>query len=269
MKIAIPWSTNPKEQFGDEYNISFDNEVNKFDTLFNFILNHKDLRFNIRIKNMTFQQMKALDNISDNVYFKYDRGITDDEHQQLKGEHLKFFFNEKIAPNCLILLEEQLELGVTDVYILDDLCYNLEKVRKMCNKFNVQVRTILNKIPSQRQDKGTNYKTPYFTPEIMDDLSEYIDVGEFETNSWTRIKTYYKIWFQKEEWKENINFLYPELTIDVLNQSLIPNFLTFRLNCGYRCGYGSVCNKCVQFAELAETLYKKGYVYNPEGEEGE
>lgn len=269
MKIAIPWSTDPKEQFGDEYNISFDENTHKFDILFDFILAHKETRFNIKVKSMSFQQMKVIDNISPYVYFKYDRGITDEEYNFLKGEKIKFYFSERVAPNCLTLLEEQLDLGVTDVYVLDDLAYNLEKMRKMCDRYGAQIRTILNKLPSSRQDKGRNYKTPYFIPEMMDELDQYIDIAEFDTNSWTRIRTYYKIWFQKKEWKENINVLYPELELDIFNQSLIPDFLTFKLNCGYRCGYGSSCKKCIQFAELAESLFEKGYVYNPREKEGE
>lgn len=80
-------------------------------------------------------------------------------------------------------MEEAVNLGSSDIYPVDDLCYNLEKVRKFCNKHGVQVRMIVNEIPSQRQDKFFDAKAPYFIPEIVDELEKYVDVIEFNTDS--------------------------------------------------------------------------------------
>lgn len=58
------------------------------------------------------------------------------------------------------LLEYVASLGVTDVYITDDLCYNLEMVRRACNKYNIRTRLIINRIPSSRPDKGIDPRSP-------------------------------------------------------------------------------------------------------------
>ena len=70
MKLAIPWSTNEKNQFGDEYNIVFDQTQNKLDNLFDFLSEHKDIRFNILPKDMTKQQMLVADSVNPNIYFR-------------------------------------------------------------------------------------------------------------------------------------------------------------------------------------------------------
>ena len=255
MKLAIPWSANVQNHYGDEYNISFNNMFNNFDHLFDFILSNKEIRFNIQPDDMTYQQMKALDTISQFIYFKipFKRKII----KNMRKHGLKFFFEPKSAPSSFCLLEEQLMLGVTDIYLCDDLCYNLEKVKKACEKYNVQIRLTLNFIPSKRLDRGINPRAPIFIPESIDKLSKYVDIGEIETNSWVKIGTYYRIWFERKEWKENLRFIYPELEIDIPNESLIPNFLDFKMNCGYKCGYGSPCNKCEQFVKIAQDLRSK------------
>ena len=258
MKVAIPWSADPKKQYGDEYNISFDSEQNNFDTLFDFILKHSTIRFNIVPKKMNLQQMIAIDNIG-NIYFKIPSNLK--LVKEMKEHGLKFFFNALSAPSSFSLLEEQLMFGVSDVYICDDLCYNLEKVRKACDKYNVQVRLILNEIPSKRLDKGKNPRAPIFIPEYKKKLSNYIDVGEFNASSWIKINTLYKIWFKQEKWREDLKFIYNDLEISIPNESLIPNFFDFKINCGYRCGYGSCCNKCEQFVDIARDLREKNIEY--------
>ena len=203
--------------------------------------------------------MEAIDNIG-NIYFRIPANVTLVE--EMREHKLKYFFNTSAAPSSFLLLEEQLMLGVSDIYICDDLCYNLEKVRKACDKYNVQVRLVLNEIPSRRFDKGENSRAPIFIPECSEKLSEYVDIGEFNTSSWVKIGTYYKIWFKKKEWRENLKFIYKDLQIDIPNESLIPNFIDFKMNCGYKCGYGSCCKKCEQFVDIARDLRGKNIEYD-------
>ena len=125
---------------------------------------------------MNYQQMEAIDNINPFIYFKIDLSYKVVEEMKKRG--LKFFFNASSAPSSLSLLEEQIILGTTDIYVCDDLCYNLEYVKNICEKNNVQTRLILNEIPSKRFDKGINPKAPIFIPECIEELSKYIDVGE-------------------------------------------------------------------------------------------
>lgn len=180
---------------------------------------------------------------------------------KFKEKDIKFFFDYYMPAYSFRLLEQMCELGVSDVYIADDLCYSLDKTRTLCNKYGVQIRMILNRIPSLMYAKGSNIRSPWFIPETVDQLAEYVDVAEFDTTSLTKLKTYYKMWFEKKKWRENVDFINLDLEIPIPNDSLIPNFTIFKMNCGYRCAYGSPCNKCQQFYEMAQDLHSKGFEY--------
>lgn len=211
---------------------------------------------------MTYQQMEVIDSINPFIFYKIP--FIGEVVAEMKRRNLKFFFEYDYAPSSFTLLEEQIILGVTDIYVKDDLCYNLEKVKKMCDKNGVRTRLILNKIPSSRFDKGYSPKAPIFIPECVDELSKYIDVGEIDINSWTKIGILYKIWFQRKEWNEDLRYLYQDLEIYIPNESLIPNFIESKMNCNYKCSYGSPCNKCEQFVEIARGLKSKNIEYQKE-----
>lgn len=262
MHIAIPWSSNIQNRYGDEYNIVFNQVINNLDTLFDFISRHKDTRFNIKPENMDFNQMEAIDNLNPFIYFRVEKDLKIIESMKKRG--LKFFIDANSAPSSFSLLEEQIELGSSDIYVCNDLCYNLELVKKYCESKNVRIRLILNQIPSTRADRGRNPRAPIFTPECIEKLSEYVDVFEIDSNSWAKIGTYYRIWFERKEWRENLQYIYPELEIEIPNESLIPNFMEFKMNCGYKCGHGSPCNKCEQFVEIARDLRSKNIEYKKE-----
>ena len=52
---------------------------------------------------------------------------------------------------------------------------------------------------------------------------------------------------------------------------MISDFIIFKMNCKYRCAYGSACKKCIQFKEMADDLYHKQieYVLQKNDEKGE
>jgi len=53
---------------------------------------------------------------------------------------------------------------------------------------------------------------------------------------------------------------------------MFPDFSLFKMNCGYKCAFGSVCKKCNQLKEIADNLHNKNIEYilqklEKEGEE--
>lgn len=271
MKIALPWYPREDRQFGDEYNITFVNKSNNFDNLIDFLTCYPDIRFNILIDiseyEFDFQKIKILNTINPNIHIILNN-LTCQKQKILKKNNIKFYLSPEYAVSNFRMLECIASLGVTDIYIQDDLCYNLSKVRKAADKLNIQIRLILNQIASSIPNKGENVRSPWFIPETVDELDKYIDIAEFENNSWVRIETLYKIWFKDKQWRENLRYINPQLNIDIWNQCMIPDFTKYKMNCGYRCAYGSVCKKCNQFTEMAQNLYNKKIEYSiPKGEQ--
>lgn len=186
----------------------------------------------------------------------------------LQKFNIDFYLSSIYAARNFRELDYLVSLGVTDVYIVDDLCYQLDKVKKFCQQHNVNSRLILNEIPSQRPDANSDPCAPYFIPEVIDELIKYIDVFEFnEEDSWARLRSLYKIWFEQKQWRADLKYLYSQLELDIPNQTLIPNFIKYRMTCGYKCSYGSVCKKCSQFLDIAHTLFEKKVEYIPPKEE--
>lgn len=236
-----------------------------------FLSKYPETRFNITIDtsdySFDYNRLRILKNINSNIHIV--TSLHQEYYKKLQELGIKFYFNSDFPIVNFRLLDYVIKLGVTDVYIMDDLCYNLKRVREVADKTGVNIRLILNRIPSMLLDKGENVRSPIFIPETVDELSKYIDTVEFEVeNSWARLETLYKIWFIKKQWRENLQAINTDLKIDIPNQSMIPDFTIYKMNCGYRCGYGSVCKKCNQFYEMAKDLESKNieYLINKEKE---
>lgn len=272
MRLAIPWTSNKQNyDISCEYNIEFINKPNNFDNLIEFLSNHPQDRFNISIDiseyEFDFSKLNILNKINPNIYIKLSP-LTANQQKLLKELNIKFFFDSSYSMFSYRMLEDFAALGVTDVYIADDLCYDLINVKKACEKLGISIRWILDVIPSNSLNKNKDPRAPWVIPEIIDELSQYVDTFEFsEDQSWAKLDTLYKIWFKKRQWKENLKALYPQLEIDIWNQSILPELVKYKLNCRYKCIYGSVCKKCNQNIEIADNLHKKGFFYDLPKEE--
>ena len=267
MQLAIPWTPNKQNyDIPCEYNIKFVNKPDNLDNLIEFLTNHPDERFNISIDtseyNFDFNKIKILNNIHKNIYIKLT-SQTANQQKILKDLGIKFFFDQTYFIFNYRMLEDIAALGVTDVYIADDLCYDLSNVRKACDKLNLSVRWILDVIPSGTVNKNADPRAPWMIPENIDELSKYVDTFEFSENeSWAKLDTLYKIWFKNKQWRENLKALYPQLEIDIWNQSVVPDLHKVRLNCKYKCAYGSKCKKCEQIIDIANNLYANNFYYD-------
>lgn len=262
MKIALPWSHNDKYHYADEYNLSFDSNKNKFENLFIFLQEHKDIRFNLSMRGspLSLDSLKILVQSFPHLYFRIQFGS--DIYGQLADINAKFFFDADQPATSFCLLDELCSYDITDVYIADDLCYQLEKVRKYADIHHLQVRMILNQIPSTIKKRGMSITSPWFIPETVDQLSQYVDVGEFVSENFVELDTLYNIWYNKKRFREDLRFINKDIRLEIPNQCLIPDFTIFKMNCGHRCLYEPVCNKCSQFHMMALDLYSKDIEYN-------
>ena len=202
----------------DEYNITFINKPNNFDNLMEFLSSHLDDRFNITIDtseySFDYAKLKVLNAIHHKLYFIVPP--KEEICSKLTEYDIKFYFNASSAATNFRSLEQLAKIGVSSVYIADDLCYDLKRVRAACDKYGLELRWILNAIPSFFSNKTMDVRAPIVLPECVDELAKYVDVGEFEENkSWARLGVLHKIWFIKKQWRENLRAIYPELEIDI------------------------------------------------------
>ena len=162
---------------------------------------------------------------------------------------IKFYFDLYCNINNFIQLENAFKAGVSDVFILDDLCYRLPRVKELCNNNGVRLRLNVNQIPSLSSNQFYSIKTPVYMPENWNELNKYYDTIEFDSlNSWNRLRHLYDIWFKEHTWDDTVKILYPEWPqeIDFQNNDLFTMLCEYKMKCGYRCFEKGKCNKCDQ-----------------------
>ena len=146
--------------YTDEYIIKYVEKQNNYEDLIIFLKDKTDARFNVIIPpDFDIDKLIVLTNLYPNIYIctKYEYGI----FKKYKELNIKFYFDVSSFPiRNFRDLEFIANLGVTDVYIADDLCYNLKNVRKFCDLHNIRTRLIINQIPSTLPNKGTDIRSP-------------------------------------------------------------------------------------------------------------
>ena len=292
MKLATPFQLHCKyEDVIDEWNINYDpykytktDKLNQaadkkeesqmlFDKLISFVEEYPHKRINISITDtdIPINHLITLNKIHDNIYVKlsiYQAYYA----EKLKEKEIKFFFDNTIPVSTFTLLDELIKIGVTDVYIADDLCYRLDDVSKRCKKDNIQIRLILNRIPATTPRADVDIHSPIFTPRHFEALDEYIDVAEFDCHydnesdayNWSVFNVLYKSWFIKHDWYNDLREINKDLAIFYPVRQEMPLFIERKMNCGRRCAYDDMCHKCETIIELAELLYDDG-VYVKQG----
>ena len=147
-----------------------------------FLVKYPDTRFNITIDtsefSFDFNKLNVLKTIHQKFYIVLQTP-NDEKIKFLQENGIKFFFGPQVSIFNFRLLDWAIKQGVTDVYIMDDLCYRLKDVRKSADKEGFSVRLILNEIPSINPDKGSDVRSPIFLPETVDELDKYVDTVEF------------------------------------------------------------------------------------------
>lgn len=197
------------------------------------------------------------------------------EIPNLQKRAITFFLDTDMPAYNYTTLDMLIKLGVADVYIADDLFYDLVNVSKVCRSNNVRIRLILNRIPSTAFDKGVNPRSPIITPQMRQSLDRYINVAEFELGETTsimaaleKLRTLIKIWFKDEYWLGQL----ADFNSDIQLSVPCPNYLidtSYKWSCRRHCCSipNSRCKRCQEWLDLANVLLKKNVIFRKVGKE--
>ena len=291
LKFAAPFQLKNKlkenESYIDEYNLEYNPDrakINSLDSIIDeisdgkredsiyknltfiamvdFLNEYPDKRINIKFKSgIDIKTAKAFRKVSKNVYFRLGpQEIL--AAKSLSEEKIPFFFDSTLGIGDYNNLQGVINsYNISDIYIVDDLWYNLEEVSKYCHKNNVSIRLILNRIPSTSLLKGKIETTPIFRPNDFTLLSKYIDVGEFDCGNpynFNKEKVLYDTWYNKHQWFGNLQEINQDLMFPIYNRSLIPDFVNPRIKCNLGCvSRNSSCTQCEQFIDISKMLASK------------
>lgn len=264
LPIAIPFKiyNDTYNEITSEFNLIFDKKKNRLEKLIEFVDMFPNKRINITFSaGIEMSVLTTLEKLSDNIYCC----VTDNDFMhlpQLKEKDIKFFFDSSFLVYNWSTLDSFIDTGVTDVYIGDDLLYDLPKVSEYCQAKDINIRLVLNKIPSTTFDRGSKPTDPFFRPEDTRELVKYIDTFEFDCGDpydWNKFQVYYTVFFERGTWIGQMSELNSDVRFDFPNATILPEFSWYKMRCNHKCvkQIDCRCRKCWQFTNIAKDLRQK------------
>lgn len=170
----------------------------------------------------------------------------------LKENNLPFFFVE--GASCLDELDAYIIAGVSDIYIINELGFQLDKVYKVCHRNGIQVRVYPNVAQSKTNFEINGVRKFYIRPDDVSIYEPYVDVFEF-FGDLTKQPVYYDI-YNDERWLGDLGLVIIGLNTELDNKTIMPVFGEARLDCGKKCVFDK-CNICREVVNVAEALKEK------------
>ena len=183
----------------------------------------------------------------------------------LKEKKIPFFFSS-FCNNWDSLYAYGM-LGVSDVYITEELCFNLKDVKAFCEPLRIKIRVFPN--IAQVSGKGTSDSIPdikkfFIRPEDIEEYEPYVDICELWGNH-KNLNPLYEI-YKGGQWLGNISDIITAFEDEIPNTGIAPLFATMRINCKKKC-YKGKCDICSSIAELGYLMAEEGYAYASKREE--
>lgn len=229
----------------DEWTIKYNP---KDDTLLDFLDLHKDKRINLYINELVPEEfLYEITNKYNNLYLKLNTKIY---YNKDKKYEFNFFFDELV--NNWDTLIGLLKYGVTDIYIVENLGFELDKVAEIAVSYNAQVRVFPN-VAQSKWDTTPALKKFFIRPEDINEYDKYINVFEFYDAD-KQIDTYYEIYAIDKQWFGKLNEIIKDFNLDIDNRYIIPRFAHKRIVCGKKCLKDGLCTRCDEIEKLANTL---------------
>ena len=146
--------------------------------------------------------------------------------EELKDTNLKYFF--KAAANSWDKFTGLISQNVSDIYITDELAFELDKVAEIAHKNNIKVRIYPN-VAQSRWDKLSDILKFFIRPEDIEMYESYVDVCEFYGDKAQQIDTYYKIYQEDKKWFGDLQEIIIGLDSKIDSRYIIPRFAEKRI----------------------------------------
>lgn len=219
-------------------------------SLLYFLEQHKEQRIILFVEfDYDLKMLKALCDKYSNLVIQFNF-YNERTIENIVECNFPFFFGDRVSTWDKFL--GLIELGVTDIYIVEDLCFELDKVAEIAHAADVQLRTYANVVQSSWKD-GEYLKKFFMRPEDVEIYEPYIDVLEFFGKS-GQIPTYYKIYKEDKQWFGPLKEIIIGFNMDLDSRYIIPRFAERRVSCGRKCLKGGKCRMCERIKELSHTL---------------
>ena len=263
----------------DEINILLE-KIKDLTDLPEFCEIHKNQRINLCINDYDE------DGINQLLYFAFDfqqekKGIYDivvrlpyfekETFEKIKEKYSEARFYFQIGCATWDTLIGFLNLKVTDVFIVEGMGFELDKIAPIVHESGAKIRVFPN-IAQSSWSNISDLQKFWIRPEDTELYEDYIDIYEFAYDRYDQQKIYYDIYFNDKKWFGDLKEIIFGLENSLDSTCILPRFAEKRIRCGRACMKGGSCQMCKVIVELAKTLEEKDLMVeiskeNKEGEE--
>lgn len=267
MKYCISlYRNHPLQDIADEMIVKY-NAKDK--TMFEFIEQHMDQTIIFLITDIQsfidtgetakFIAFKETHPELKNWKFK----ISYPEIDSVEGQKLQQDFEQAEIPYFIgyfihdwVHLHRYLNSAVTDLYITESLCFDLENVSKLVHEKGKSIRVFPNVAQSEDMKFINGIKTFFIRPEDIPIYESYVDVCEIWGDE-KKQPIYYEIYTKDKKWYGKLNEIIYGLKSDIDSRRILPMFAERRVGCGMRCLKTQRCNFCDNMEDLSKELENK------------
>lgn len=264
MKYNLTFNKENYKEEIDEYNILLNKNILKIVPGIKFKrLNLEVTAINQDLLDIVFDYYEELKSRTENgIYLKFMISPNLETITKIKEKKIPFFLNTPVTnwESLNLYLDT---LGVSDVYIGEDLGFDIQSVKAIAAARNVQVRFY-----PYVSCFDMGIKTFFIRPEDISYYEDYIDVLDFTNLPISKQNIYYEI-YKDKKWYGNLKEIFPALNIDLDSRYIVPLFGKKRVYCQRKCLKGQKCNLCDTIADLSKVLKENNIIvkYNKEEEE--
>ena len=255
-------------------------EVDELIFQYGFAAN-EDLIHNLAVQEDKFKSKRIIIEVLNNTYFidkntlkgiielknrdfnialkflKYEEEF-EDLFNTIKENKIDFFFGTWVRD--WDTLRGLIDLGVSDIYIVENLGFELDLIGRLAVESGISIRVFAN-VCQTSWKKSDPIKSFFIRPEDVSLYDLYIDVIEFYGKETNIQNVMFRGYAKEKKWFGNLKEIIIGLDKDIDSRSLPPMFAARRVNCGKRCIKDGKCNICDRIIESEKVLKDKGFYF--------
>lgn len=261
MKYCCKYSNNIKVDTFQEISIQYNRQDRE---LIEFLKAHKDVKINLIITDIQdFYKAKGwqLLNAIKCEHPDYNFSVCFGESSRFNSvseemracmdnlENIPYFTGYAITN--FEQLNYILKFGISEVYLAEEICFDLRRAKSICKQHRVSIRAYANIAQSNVHDSAAMMKF-FIRPEDVTALEQYIDVLEF-WGSIDRQEVLLRI-YSRGVWFGDLQDLILDFNFSLDSRRVAPDFAYFRANCERKCLRGDKCDFCTRILSIAQKL---------------
>lgn len=184
-------------------------------------------------------------------YYLDIKSNTDIWENELNEAGAKWFYSR--APHNWDEFGDWIKRGVADIYISNDMAFDIARCVDATEALDIQIRLI----PNRAQHfmwRNKDITTFFIRPEAVPFYEEYPNIifefFEHPEIALTRTAVLYEI-YESHEWRGPLNRIIMGLDVSTSGQYFTTSFDKVRMRCKKRCEKGGICHLCQTNLDLA------------------